>query len=148
MWSTEETIVWDYSAKKNHTQHHATKLNHYFLYILNYNSTNRMTNECVKCDKPMPKKNDGWVECSCSAHPGWYCDSHSPGNECFDDEECDCCNPLEDKKEYGYCCECDFPKFIINDGIQSCSRCGKDDHYKCGVVADHSEDEEEESEVE
>ena len=54
-----------------------------------------MTNECVKCDKPMPADatSDGWVECSCSAHPGWYCDSHSPGNECFDDEECDCCNP-------------------------------------------------------
>ena len=52
---------------------------------------------------------------------------------------------LEEEEAY---CECDFPKFIINDGIQSCSRCGKDDHYKCGVVADHSEDEEEESEVE
>tara|TARA_R110002167_G_scaffold71882_6_gene202645 strand:+ start:10106 stop:10714 length:609 start_codon:yes stop_codon:yes gene_type:complete len=47
---------------------------------------------------------------------------------------------LEEEEAY---CECDFPKFIINDGIQSCSRCGKDDHYKCGVVADHSEDEEE-----
>ena len=47
------------------------------------------------------------------------------------------------KKEEPEYCECDFPKFIINDGIQSCSRCGKDDHYKCGVVADHSEDEEE-----
>tara|TARA_R110001599_G_scaffold280813_2_gene482209 strand:+ start:1742 stop:2266 length:525 start_codon:yes stop_codon:yes gene_type:complete len=38
-------------------------------------------------------------------------------------------------------CECDFPKFIIEDGIQSCSQCNKVDHYKCGVVADHSEDE-------
>ena len=56
-----------------------------------------MTTECVKCDKPMPEKNDGWVECSCSAHTGWYCDSCSPGNDCYDDEECDCCNPLEEE---------------------------------------------------
>ena len=102
-----------------------------------------MSTECVKCDKPMPEKNDGWVECSCSAHTGWYCDSCSPGNDCYDDEECDCCNPA------CLCyCECDFPKFIIDDGIQSCSRCGKDDHYKCGVVADHSDYEEEEDEEE
>ena len=53
---------------------------------------------------------------------------------------------VEDTEEEEAYCECDFPKFIINDGIQSCSRCGKDDHYKCGVVADHSEDDTEEEE--
>ena len=50
---------------------------------------------CVKCNKSSAEKNEGWVECSCSAHTGWYCDSCSPGNECYDDEECDCCNPVE-----------------------------------------------------
>ena len=54
-------------------------------------------------------------------------------NERDGDEICDDC-----EEEY---CECNFPKFIIDDGIQSCSRCGKNDHYKCGVVADHSEEE-------
>ena len=70
---------------------------------------------CVKCSKAVPeeyllgKKSDWWVECSCSAHPGWYCDSHSPGNECFDDEECDCCNPAEDEEEEKTykCSDCD-----------------------------------------
>jgi hypothetical protein len=37
-------------------------------------------------------------------------------------------------------CVCSFPSFIINDGIQSCSKCGENDHYKSGVVADHSDD--------
>ena len=57
--------------------------------------------ECVKCDKSMPADatSNGWVECSCSAHTGWYCDSCSPGNDCYDDEECDCCNPLEDEED-------------------------------------------------
>ena len=32
---------------------------------------------------------------------------------------------------------------MINDGIQSCSKCGKTDHYKSGLVADHSDDDEE-----
>ena len=57
---------------------------------------------CEKCDEKVPSKpDDMWVECTCSAHPGWYCGNHSPGNECFDDEECDCCNPnwREEKKE-------------------------------------------------
>ena len=56
--------------------------------------------ECEKCDTKVPTIGTQatfnlWVECSCSAHPGWYCPDHSPGNDCFDDEECDCCNPLE-----------------------------------------------------
>ena len=38
-------------------------------------------------------------------------------------------------------CVCSFPKFYIDDGIQKCSRCGLDDHYKNGVVADFSDDE-------
>ena len=33
-------------------------------------------------------------------------------------------------------CVCSFPKFYIDDGIQKCSRCGLDDHYKNGVVED------------
>jgi hypothetical protein len=44
----------------------------------------------------------------------------------------------EDVEEY---CECSFPTFIINDGIQSCSKCCKTDHYKSGIVDDHSEEE-------
>jgi len=43
-------------------------------------------------------------------------------------------------------CECPFPKFVVDDGIQSCSKCGLNDHYKNGVVADWSDDEEEEEE--
>ena len=40
-------------------------------------------------------------------------------------------------------CECSFPKFVVDDGIQSCIYCGLNDHYKNGVVADWSDDEEE-----
>jgi hypothetical protein len=36
-----------------------------------------------------------------------------------------------------------MPKFVIEDGIQKCTRCGNNDHYKNGVVADFSDDEEE-----
>ena len=43
-------------------------------------------------------------------------------------------------------CECSFPKFVVDDGIQSCIYCGLNDHYKNGVVADWSDDEEEEEE--
>mgnify|MGYP003675272806 FL=1 len=43
-------------------------------------------------------------------------------------------------------CECCFPKFFVDDGIQRCSRCGKDDHYKNGVVADWSEDDDDDDE--
>ena len=58
--------------------------------------------ECNKCDSKVPAKylsgffNPGehWVLCSCDAHPGWYCPNHSPGNECFSDEDCECCNPV------------------------------------------------------
>ena len=50
----------------------------------------------------------------------------------------------EEEEEY---CECSFPSFIINDGIQSCSKCSKTDHYKSGVVADHSDEEEVEEEL-
>jgi hypothetical protein len=53
---------------------------------------------CEKCDTKVPDEylngnppDELWVECSCSAHPGWYCPNHSPGNDCFDDEDCDCC---------------------------------------------------------
>jgi hypothetical protein len=38
-------------------------------------------------------------------------------------------------------CECSFPKFVVDDGIQSCIYCGLNDHYKNGVVADWSDDE-------
>tara|TARA_R110002096_G_scaffold142992_1_gene298574 strand:- start:293 stop:658 length:366 start_codon:yes stop_codon:yes gene_type:complete len=38
-------------------------------------------------------------------------------------------------------CECDFPKYVDCNGLQSCKRCGFIDHYKNGIVADHSEDE-------
>lgn len=41
-------------------------------------------------------------------------------------------------------CECSFPKFNIKDGIQSCSICNKRDHYKCGIVDDHSDDDDDE----
>ena len=40
-------------------------------------------------------------------------------------------------------CECSFPKFVVNNGIQSCRRCGLKDHYKEGVVADWSDYEDE-----
>ena len=56
---------------------------------------------CEKCDSIVPDKylsgtrpDELWVECSCGAHNGWYCENHSPGNDCYDDEECDCCNPI------------------------------------------------------
>ena len=73
-----------------------------------------------------------------------------------DTDLCDTCNECANPSQPHRCCECEeeeycecsFPKFIIEDGIQSCSKCGKDDHYKCGVVADHSEEEEEEEEEE
>jgi hypothetical protein len=39
-------------------------------------------------------------------------------------------------------CVCDFPKFKITDGIQSCEHCGKCDHYKNGIVDDWSDEEE------
>ena len=52
---------------------------------------------------------------------------------------------INDKIEWGYKtvihCVCSFPKFYIDDGIQKCSCCGLDDHYKNGVVADFSDDE-------
>ena len=35
-----------------------------------------------------------------------------------------------------------FPKFVIDEGIQSCFSCGIRDHYKKGVVEDSSDDEE------
>lgn len=38
-------------------------------------------------------------------------------------------------------CRCSFPKFHICDGLQVCRRCGKVDHYKNGIVADWSDDE-------
>ena len=57
--------------------------------------------QCEKCDSDVPEKylifanppDDMWVECTCGAHSGWYCPEHSPGNDCWDDEKCDCCNP-------------------------------------------------------
>lgn len=55
---------------------------------------------CEKCYLKVPAEylngtcsDEMWVQCSCDAHPGWYCPNHSPGNECRDDEDCDCCNP-------------------------------------------------------
>ena len=61
---------------------------------------------CEKCDSIVPDKylsgtrpDELWVECSCGAHNGWYCPNHSPGNDCYDDEECDCCNPEEEEED-------------------------------------------------
>ena len=54
---------------------------------------------CSKCDAKVPDEylngvapDEMWVECSCGAHSGWYCPNHSPTNECWCDEDCDCCN--------------------------------------------------------
>jgi len=53
-----------------------------------------MEEYCQKCDEKVPLNPDNmWVQCTCSAHPGWYCGDHSPGNDCYGDEDCDCCNP-------------------------------------------------------
>ena len=55
---------------------------------------------CEKCCSTTLPDNapTGWVECVCDAHPGWYCENHSPGNECFDDEDgCPCCCPQENE---------------------------------------------------
>lgn len=41
-------------------------------------------------------------------------------------------------------CKCDFPRFHICDGLQVCRCCGKVDHYKNGIVADWSDDEDDE----
>ena len=55
---------------------------------------------CCKCDEVVPikylngkAKDEKWIECSCGAHDGWYCPDCSPGNDCWDDQDCDCCNP-------------------------------------------------------
>ena len=56
----------------------------------------------------------------------------------------DCLNEKDDSDDEDDTekfCECSFPKFIIRDGYQSCRNCGLLDHYKCGVVADWSDDE-------
>ena len=57
-------------------------------------------NVCCKCDEVVPikylngkAKDEMWIECSCGAHDGWYCPDCSPGNDCWDDQDCDCCNP-------------------------------------------------------
>ena len=64
---------------------------------------------CCKCDAKVPAEylngvspDEKWVECSCDAHPGWYCPDHTPGNDCWCDEDCDCCNPQysDDEEEY------------------------------------------------
>ena len=85
---------------------------------------------CCKCHEVVPikylngeAKDEMWVECSCGAHDGWYCPDCSPGNDCWDDEECDCCNPgwdlnsllfeirnhefEEDEWDDGECYKCD-----------------------------------------
>tara|TARA_R110000868_G_scaffold299878_2_gene560154 strand:- start:606 stop:989 length:384 start_codon:yes stop_codon:yes gene_type:complete len=93
---------------------------------------------CVVCAKPVPeeyllgKKSDWWVECTCSAHTGWYCDKHSPTNECFDDEECDCCNPAEEDEDLNECEVCDTKtKTTIKTygcmDMSVCKNCDEDD---------------------
>ena len=55
-------------------------------------------------------------------------------------------DPLPEPKAAGPTvdhCVCSFPNFFVADGIQSCSCCGKDDHYKGGVIADWSSSEDE-----
>ncbi len=90
--------------------------------------------KCVKCDAVNDGEEKGWLSCECM---GDYCPSHAPTNSCNGGCDCDCeCCDYEDN------CECSFPKFVIEDGIQSCSCCGLNDHYKNGVVEDWSDDEE------
>lgn len=76
---------------------------------------------CEKCDSIVPDKylsgtrpDELWVECSCGAHNGWYCPNHSPGNDCWCDEKCDCCNPEEEIKDVVFnCFTCGIP--VIRD---------------------------------
>ena len=76
---------------------------------------------CQKCDEKVPLNPDNmWVQCTCSAHPGWYCGDHSPGNDCYSDEDCDCCNPEEPEET---CVKC-----YTNEDVEQCSKCGK---YTC-----------------
>jgi hypothetical protein len=86
---------------------------------------------CQKCDEKVPLNPDNmWVQCTCSAHPGWYCGDHSPGNDCYSDEDCDCCNPKDE------CAQChakvvvlwvDKVGFTIGDcegcGLMLCRKC-------------------------
>ena len=87
-----------------------------------------MTIMCEKCDTEVPDEyvngnptDELWVECSCSDHPGWYCPNHSPGNDCYDDEECNCCNPIIDK-----CSVCNKQEDIRNPIMRECDKCSKD----------------------
>ena len=68
---------------------------------------------CCKCDAKVPAEylngvspDEKWVECSCDAHPGWYCPDHTPGNDCWCDEDCDCCNPQYSDDEDVCCVGC------------------------------------------
>ena len=70
--------------------------------------------------------NEYWEEC---------------GGEEYEDDEDD-----EDTEIIN--CECPFPKFVIRDGIQFCRACELPDHYKNGVVADWSDNEDYESTTE
>ena len=59
---------------------------------------------CEERDKAVPNQGggNGWVECTCAAHPGHCCSDHSPSNECFIDPgcpDCACCDPSEDPDE-------------------------------------------------
>jgi hypothetical protein len=61
---------------------------------------------------------------------------HNKSNEKF--------HPIVVVIKYDDYCECDFPRFTINDdGIQSCRNCGNRDHYKDGVVDEWSDNESE-----
>lgn len=111
---------------------------------------------CQKCDEKVPLNPDHmWVQCTCSSHPGWYCGDHSPGNDCYGDEDCDCCNPEEPedvntdsdsdeeicckcKQEDGQlcqgcdkyiCCDCDENEMATceADGYTYCNDCFPDD---------------------
>lgn len=47
----------------------------------------------------------------------------------------------EEQEEEEEVCECSFPKFVIKNGLQTCRCCGLLDHYKKGIIAEWSDDE-------
>lgn len=81
----------------------------------------------------------------------WICDECENKKEDIEDKLCHYCyhKSCENGDEC-WCsdehCVCDFPKFQIVDGIQSCRHCGLNDHYKNGIVDDWSDNEDDEEE--
>ena len=105
------------------------KIDHFFGESVERQKNNKTMNTKMNATKQIKTKKT--ITCSVCGVMG-----HNKSNEKF--------HPIVVVIKYDDYCECDFPRFTINDdGIQSCRNCGNRDHYKDGVVDEWSDNESE-----